>query len=116
VAASTRQRQIAADALRAGHTQAEACRRADLKSVSTLKRWRKDPAFQALLTGSPDIRSGSPPRLGAQRAAPESEGNPRARIWLAADGAVLGSHLGGKRPQRHRRKNGLLSRFSGSSL
>jgi hypothetical protein len=93
VAASTRQRQIAADALRAGHTQAEACRRADLKSVSTLKRWRKEPAFQALLTGSPDIRPGSPPGLGAQRAAPESEGNPRARIWLAADGAVLGSHL-----------------------
>jgi hypothetical protein len=91
VAASTGQRQIAADALRAGHTQAEAARRADLKSVSTVKRWLKEPAFQALLTGSPNIRPGPPPRLAAEPAAPELQPNLRSRIWLAADGTVLGS-------------------------
>jgi hypothetical protein len=91
VAASPGQREIAADALRAGHTQAEAARRADLKSVSTIKRWLKEPAFQALLTGSPDIRPGPPPRLAAEPAAPDLQLHARSRIWLAAEGTVLGS-------------------------
>jgi len=52
-----------------GHTQAEAARRAHLKSVSTIKRWLNEPAFQALLTGSPDIRPGPPPRLVRSRRA-----------------------------------------------
>jgi hypothetical protein len=93
VAASPRQRQIAADALRVGRTQAEAARAARV-GLSTLKRWLKyDSAFRALLSSSPDIRPGRPPWLGQGRGVSESPGDLRCRLWLAADGDVLGSHI-----------------------
>jgi len=93
VAASPRQRQIAADALRAGRTQ-EAAALAAPVGLSTLKRWLKhDPAFRALLSSSPDIRPGRPPRLGEGRGVSESQPDLRCRIWLAADGDVLGFYI-----------------------
>jgi hypothetical protein len=93
VAASPRQRQIAADALRVGGTQAEAARAARV-GISTLKRWLKyDSAFRALLSSSPDVRPGRPPRLGQGRGVSESPGDLRCRLWLAADGDVLGSYI-----------------------
>jgi hypothetical protein len=61
--------------------------------VSTLKRWLGRPSSWALLVASPDIRPGRPPRLGKVRAAPESQRDLRWRMWLAADGDVLGSYV-----------------------
>ena len=62
MAASPRQRRKAADALRAGGTQTEAAAAAGM-NVSTIKRWLDQPAFQAIVRGSPDIRAGRRPRL-----------------------------------------------------
>jgi hypothetical protein len=62
--------------------------------LSTLKYWLKhDPAFQAMVNGSPDVRPGAPPRLGGQRGAPASRRDLRCRIWVASDGDVLGSYI-----------------------
>jgi hypothetical protein len=84
VAATPRQRQIAADALRARRTQDEAALAADI-GLSTLKRWLKyDAEFQAMVASSPDIRPGPPPRLGEERGVPASQRDLRCRMWLAA--------------------------------
>jgi hypothetical protein len=61
--------------------------------LSTIKRWLPDPSFQALIASSPDIRPGPPPRLEEQRGVPGSQRDLRCRMWLAADGAVLGSYI-----------------------
>jgi hypothetical protein len=61
--------------------------------LSTLKRWLRDPSFQALIASSPDIRPGLPPRLEEQRGVPGSQRDLRCRMWLAADGAVLGFYI-----------------------
>ena len=90
--ASFRQRELAADALRAGGTQVEAARAAGV-GVSTLKRWLGQPSFRALVVSSPDIRAGRPPRLGRVGVAPESQRDLRSRMWLAAEGEVLGSYI-----------------------
>jgi hypothetical protein len=93
VSASFRQREIAAEVLRAGGTQAAAVQAARI-GLTTLKRWLKDdPGFQALVISSPDIRPGLPPRLGGEREAPASERDLRCRIWVASDGDVLGSYM-----------------------
>jgi hypothetical protein len=92
VTASLRQRRIAADALRAGCTQVEAARAAGV-GVSTLKRWLAEPSFRALVVSSPEIRAGRPPRLGRVGVAPESQRELRCRLWLAAEGEVLGSYI-----------------------
>ena len=92
MAASPKQRQIAADALRANRTQEKAALAAGV-DLSTLKRWLPQPSFQALIASSPDIRPGRPPRLGEARGVLESPGDLRCRLWLAADGDVLGSYI-----------------------
>jgi transposase len=93
VATTPRQRQIAADALRAGRTQVEAALAAGI-GISTLKRWLKnDPEFQAVVVSSPDIRPGLPPRLGGERGVLESQRDLRCRMWLAAGCEVLGSYI-----------------------
>jgi hypothetical protein len=93
VTASLKQRQQAADALRAGSTKAHAALAAGI-GKSTVKRWLKDdPAFRAMVVSSPDIRPGPPARIGEERAVPESQCDLRCRIWLAADGGVLGSYI-----------------------
>jgi hypothetical protein len=89
VAAGSGQRQKAADVLRGGGTQVEAARAAGV-SLSALKRWLKQSSFQALLAGSPEIRPGLPPRIG-ERAAAASQRAFRCRMWVSADGEVLGS-------------------------
>jgi hypothetical protein len=58
MAASPRQRRAAAEILRAGGTQTEAAAAAGM-NVSTIKRWLDQPAFQAIVRGSPDIRVGA---------------------------------------------------------
>jgi hypothetical protein len=92
VTASFRQRELAAEALRGGRTQVEAARAAGV-GVSTLKRWLGEPSFRALVVSSPDIRAGRPPQLGRVGAVPESQGDLRCRMWLAARGEVLGSYI-----------------------
>jgi hypothetical protein len=88
--ASSEQRQKAADVLRGGGTQPEAADAA-VVGLSAIKRWRKQPSFQALLMGSPDLRPGLPPRIGGEIVAPALLRDLRCRIWLSADGLVLGS-------------------------
>ena len=91
--ASLKQRQQVADALRANKTQPQAALAGDV-GLSTVKRWLKDDlAFQAMVSGSPDIRPGPPPRIGGERVAPESQRDLRCQMWLAADGGVLGSYI-----------------------
>ena len=90
--ATFQQREAAAEVLRAGGTQVEAARAAGV-DLSTLKRWLKEPSFQALIAGSPDIRAGRPQRLGEGRGVPESQRDLRCRLWVAADGEVLGSYI-----------------------
>jgi len=92
VTATFQQREAAAEVLRAGGTQVEAARAAGV-DLSTLKRWLKEPSFQALIVGSPDIRKGRPQRLGERRGVPESQRDLRCRLWVAADGEVLGSYI-----------------------
>jgi hypothetical protein len=93
VSASLKQREAAAEALRAGGTQVDAARAARV-GVSTLKRWLKDdPSFRALIASSPDIRLGPPPRVAAERSVPESQRDVRCRMWVGPDGEVLGSYL-----------------------
>jgi hypothetical protein len=92
VTASSNQRQKAADVLRANGTQVEAAGAAGV-GLSTLKRWLNESSFQALLRSSPDIRPGPPPRIGEEAVAPASRPELRCRMWLAADGDVLGSYI-----------------------
>src|SRR6266480_8155123 len=90
MAASPGQRQRAADVLRGGGKPGEAALAAGV-GLTTLKCWRKQPSFQALLAGSPDIRPGLPARIGGGMGAPVLLRDLRCRIWLSADGEVLGS-------------------------
>jgi hypothetical protein len=92
VTASPTQRQKAADVLRAGGTQLEAARAAGV-GISALKRWLRQPSFQALVSSSPDIRLGPPSRIAEEREAAASPRDLRCRMWLAADGEVLGSYI-----------------------
>src|SRR5438067_1201203 len=93
MAASPRQRQKAADVLRASRTQVQAAKAANV-GVSTIKRWLRQPAFRAMISTSPDINAGEPPRIdGGPRLSQEV----RTRMWVASgsegDGKVLGSYL-----------------------
>lgn len=93
MAASLRQRQKAAAVLRANGTQAQAASAAGV-GVSTIKRWLDDPAFRAMVSSSPDIRPGTPPRIGEERGAAESQRGARSRMWVAAEShEVLGSYI-----------------------
>jgi hypothetical protein len=94
MAASPRQRQKAADVLRANGTYAQAASAAERKSVSTIKRWLDDPEFRAMVSSSPDIRPGAPPKVGGKSGVPESQRNVRSRMWVAAENQqVLGSFI-----------------------
>ena len=93
MSASLRQREVAAAVLRGDGTKVEAAQAAWI-GLSTLKRWLKDdPSFRALIASSPDIRLGPPPRLAAERGVPESQRDVRSRMWVAAEGEVLGSYI-----------------------
>jgi hypothetical protein len=83
MAASLRQRQKAAEILRAGGTQPKAAKAAGV-SVSTIKRWEKEPEFQAMVRGSPGIRAGAPPTVDRSRKERASEQDKRARMWICS--------------------------------
>jgi hypothetical protein len=95
MASSQKQRQAAAEVLRAGGTQEEAARAARV-SLSTIKRWLKEPSFLAMVRGSSDIRAGAPEPLGRGRVR-ELERSERSRIWVSAgageEPAVLGRYI-----------------------
>jgi hypothetical protein len=94
MAATLRQRQKATDVLRANGPQEQAAKAAGV-SVSTIKRWLGQPAFQAMIRTSPDIRLGEPPRIDDERGAPESQQEVRPRMWVAGrhgKAEVLGSY------------------------
>jgi hypothetical protein len=92
VSATFKQREMAAEVLRAGGTQGAAAGAAGV-AVSTLKRWLQDPSFQALIASSPGIRPGLPPSVADEGRVLVSDQDLRCRIWLASEGAVLGSYL-----------------------
>ena len=97
MAATSRQRRKAAEVLRAGGTQEEAAGAANV-SVSTIKRWLKEPEFQAMVRGSPDIRPGAPPRLDRARKRRATESDEHLRMWIAPGRGergpeVLGSQI-----------------------
>jgi transposase len=81
MAATLKQRQIAADVLRAGGTQQQAADAAGV-SLSTTKRWLQQPDFLAMIESSPDIRVGAPARIGRREATLESQRDERTRMWL----------------------------------
>src|SRR5881396_2889144 len=58
MAATLKQRQIAADVLRAKSTQPQAADAAGV-GLSTIKRWLQQPDFLAMVESSPDIRVGA---------------------------------------------------------
>ena len=93
MAASSGQRQKAAEVLRSSGTQREAAKAAGV-SVSAIKRWLKQPEFRAMIKSSPDIRPTAPPKVGKRPESPESHRDPRLRMWVAADShEVLGSYI-----------------------
>jgi len=91
VTATFKQREMAADVLRRGGTQQEAADAAE-RDLSTIKRWLKDPEFQAMVASSPDIRPGRPPRRRGGSGA-ESQSEFRYRMWIGANGDVLGRYI-----------------------
>jgi hypothetical protein len=98
MAASPGQRRKAAEVIRAGGTQTEAAKAAGVESVSTIKRWLDQPAFQAMVRGSPDIRAGAPPRVGRPRKGGALAQDERLRMWVASSTGkngpeVLGSFI-----------------------
>lgn len=94
MAASFQQRQKAAEVLRANGTLEQAARAGGVKSVSTIKRWRIDPEFQAMVSSSPGIHPGAPPKIGGGREASESQRDVRSRLWVAAENhEVLGRDI-----------------------
>jgi hypothetical protein len=97
MAASPRQRRKAAEILRAGGTQPEAATAAGVKSVSTIKRWLDQPAFQAMVRGSPDIRAGAPPTVGPPGNAGAFEQDERLRMWVASGAGGKGPEVLGRR-------------------
>lgn len=96
MAASPRQRRAAAEILRAGGTQTEAAAAAGM-NVSTIKRWLDQPAFQAIVRGSPDIRVGAPPTVGRPGNAGAFEQDERLRMWVASGAARKGPEVLGRR-------------------
>ena len=94
MAASPRQRREAAEVVRAGGTQPEAAAAAGV-NVSTIKRWLDQPAFQAMVRSSPDIRAGAPLRLDRPRKAFERD--ERLRIWVASGIEESGPEVLGRR-------------------
>jgi hypothetical protein len=98
MAASSGQRRKAAEILRGGGTQAEAAKAAGVESVSTIKRWLDQPAFQAMVRGTPDIRAGAPPRVVPPRKGGAFVQDERLRMWVASSTGkngpgVLGSFI-----------------------
>jgi hypothetical protein len=98
MAASPGQRRKAAEVIRAGGTQTEAAKAAGVESVSTIKRWLDQPAFQAMVRGSPDIRVGAPPRVNRSPNGGAFGRDERLRMWVSSgtgeDGPeVLGSFI-----------------------
>jgi len=95
MAATIRQRQKAAEVLRGGGGYEQAASAARV-SVSTIKRWNKQPEFRTMVNSSPDIRAGLPP-VEARRAHPESLGGVRSRMWVTwkrdGSGEILGSFI-----------------------
>src|SRR5438034_330773 len=83
MAASPRRRRKAAEVIRDGGTQPEAATAAGV-NVSTIKRWLDQPAFQAMVRGSPDIRVGAPPRVDRPRNGGAFGRDERLRMWVAA--------------------------------
>ena len=93
MAASARQRQQAAELLRAGSTQEQAAQAAGV-SVSSVKCWLAQPGFRAMIFSSPDIRVGAPAHVGKRHRRPEPQRDLRLRMWVAAeDHEVLGSYI-----------------------
>jgi hypothetical protein len=96
MAASPRQRRKAAEILRAGGTQTEAAASAGV-NVSTIKRWLDQPAFQAIVRGSPEIRAGAPPTVGPPENAGAFEQDERLRMWVASGAGRKGPEVLGSR-------------------
>ena len=63
-------------------------------SVSTIKRWLKQPDFRAMVNSSPDIRPGLPSTHAAGGAPLVSPGGVRSRMWVTAGGDGGGEVLG----------------------
>jgi hypothetical protein len=95
MAATLRQRQKAAEVLREGGPHPRAAKAAAV-SVSTIKRWLKEPAFRAMLSSSPDIRAGMPAVIES-RPVQVAPGGVRCRMWVTLGsegrGEVLGSFI-----------------------
>jgi hypothetical protein len=94
MAATLKQRQIAADVLRAKSTQPQAADAAGV-GLSTIKRWLQQPDFLAMVESSPDIRVGAPARI-KRGGTSESQRDERSRMWVAGsdgDHKVLGRYI-----------------------
>ena len=52
--------------------------------VSTIKRWLADPQFRAMVSSSPDIRLGLPPKVGQSTDVPDSRGDMRSQMWVSS--------------------------------
>jgi hypothetical protein len=96
MAASPRQRRKAAEVIRLGGTQTEAATAAGV-NVSTIKRWLDQPAFQVIVSGSPDIRAGAPPRVDRPLKGGAFEPDERLRMWVATSTAEKGPEVLGRR-------------------
>lgn len=96
MAATPRQRRKAADVIRAGGTQPEAATAAGV-DVSTIKRWLAQPAFEAMVRGSPEIRAGAPPRVDRPRKEGAFEQDERLRMWIASSTGKNGPEVLGRR-------------------
>jgi len=92
MAATLRQRQKAAEVLRGSGTHALAAKAAGV-SVSTIKRWLKQPAFRAMLSSSPDIRAGVP-AVVESRSVQVGSGGVRCRMWVTSGSEGRGEVLG----------------------
>jgi len=92
MAATPHQRRKAAEVLRAGGTQEEAAKAANV-SLSTIKRWLKEPEFQAMVRGSPGLRAGAPPTIDRSRNRGVSEQDERARMWVGSGCGETGSEV-----------------------
>jgi hypothetical protein len=93
MAATLRQRQIAADVLRASGTQQQAADAARV-GLSTLKRWLTQQEFRAMVSASPDIRVGAPASNNGRKKTSDSQRDLRSRMWIAAGSEqVLGSYI-----------------------
>jgi hypothetical protein len=93
MAATLKQRQIAADVLRASGTQQQAADAARV-GLSTLKRWLTQQEFRAMVSASPDIRVGAPASNNGRKKTPDPQRDLRSRMWIAAGSEqVIGSYI-----------------------